>query len=125
MVDTDRTTITLAQFYMQCVEDCIGILGTSRTHVITKIIEIFFDKPENMEWIDKLRKKRKIIENKMLEPAIIESKIAEFLKFSDNIPLTEFNNFLNIDMEIAKENLHLWAAKFNFYLDNQRIIKIK
>ena len=63
MADTDRTTITLAQFYMDSVEDCIGILGMSRTQVITKIVEIFFDKPENIEWVEKLRKKRNLIQS--------------------------------------------------------------
>lgn len=125
MADTDRTTITLAQFYMDSVEDCIGILGMSRTQVITKIIEIFFDKPENIEWVEKLRKKRNLIQSKKSNLPIIEEKINNYLKISDNIPLNEFIDFLNIDMEIAREYLHNWAEKFNFRLDNQRILKNK
>ena len=125
MADTDRTTITLAQFYMDCVEDCIGILGTSRTQVISKIVEIFFDKPENIEWMDKLRKKREIIENKKLEPAMIEEKIRNFLNISDNIPIDDFLDFLNIDMDTARKYLHEWAEKFKFRLDDQRILKSK
>ena len=125
MADTDRTTITLAQFYMDSVEDCIGILGMSRTQVITKIVEIFFDKPENIEWVEKLRKKRNLIQSKKSNLPIIEEKINNYLKISDNIPLNEFIDFLNIDMEIAREYLHNWAEKFNFRLDNQRILKNK
>ena len=125
MADTDRTTITLAQFYMDSVEDCIGILGLSRTQVITKIVEIFFDKPENIEWVEKLRKKRNLIQSKKSNLPIIEEKINNYLKISDNIPLNEFIDFLNIDMEIAREYLHNWAEKFNFRLDNQRILKNK
>ena len=125
MADTDRTTITLAQFYMDSVEDCIGILGLSRTQVITKIVEIFFDKPENIEWVEKLRKKRNLIQSKKSNLSIIEEKINNYLKISDNIPLNEFIDFLNIDMEIAREYLHNWAEKFNFRLDNQRILKNK
>lgn len=125
MADTDRTTITLAQFYMDCVENCIGILGTSRTQVISKIVEIFFNKLENLEWMDNIRKKRKIDENRKLDPAKFDEKIRNFLKIADNIPLNEFIDFLNIDMDIARKNLHFWAEKFDFRLDNQRIVKNK
>jgi len=125
MADTDRTTITLPQFYIDSVEDCIGILGMSRTQVITKIVELFFDKPENIELVETLKKKRSLIQSKKSSLAIIEEKINKYLMISDNIPLNEFIDFLNIDMEIAREYLHSWAEKFNFRLDNQRILKNK
>ncbi|TFG14557.1 MAG: hypothetical protein EU535_03280 [Promethearchaeota archaeon] len=123
MVDTDRTTISLAQFYMDCVEDCIGVLGTSKAQVISKIVEIFFDKPENIDYIEKLKKKRKIAENKKLISSDIEKKIVNFLKFSNNIPIDDFIDFLNIDKEHLRTNISNWAEKFNFRYDNQKIIK--
>ena len=123
MADTDRTTISLAQFYMDCVEDCIGVLGTSKAQVISKIVEIFFDKPENIDYIEKLKKKRMIAENKKLIPSDIEKKIVNFLKFSNNIPIDDFIDFLNIDKEHLRKNISNCAEKFNFRYDNQKIIK--
>ena len=123
MADTDRTTISLAQFYMYCVESCIGVLGTSKAQVISKIVEIFFDKPENIDFIEKLKKRRMIAENKKLALEDIEKKIENFLKFSNNIPVDDFIDFLNIDKERLRENIAKWAGKFNFRYDNQKIIK--
>ncbi len=123
MADTNRTTISLAQFYMDCVESCIGVLGTSKAQVISKIVEIFFDKPENIDFIEKLKKRRMIAENKKLALANIEKKIENFLKVSNNIPVDDFIDFLNIDKERLRENIAKWAEKFNFKYDNQKIIK--
>ena len=123
MADTDRTTISLAQFYMDCVENCIGVLGTSKAQVISKIVEIFFDKPENIDFIEKLKKRRIIAESKKLALADIEKKIENFLKFSNNISIDDFIDFLNIDKERLRENIAKWAGKFNFRYDNQKIIK--
>ena len=123
MADTDRTTISLAQFYMDCVESCIGVLGTSKAQVISKIVEIFFDKPENIDFIEKLKKRRMIAENKKLALEDIEKKIENFLKFSNNISIDDFIDFLNIDKERLRENIAKWAGKFNFRYDNQKIIK--
>ena len=108
---------------MNCVEECIGVLGTSRAQVISKIIEFFFDKPENMEYIEKLKKKRIIAENKKLPLEDIEIKIKSFLKFSNNIPIDDFIDFLNIDKEYFRENVAKWAEKFNFRYENQKIIQ--
>ena len=123
MADTDRTTISLAQFYMNCVENCIGVLGTSKAQVISKIVEIFFDKLENIDYIEKLKKKRMVAENKRLISSDIEKKIVNFLKFSNNIPIDDFIDFLNIDKEYLRANISNWAEKFNFRYDNQKIIK--
>ena len=125
MADTDRTTISLAQFYMQNIEECIGVLGTSRAQVISKIIEIFFDKPENIDYIEVLKKKRKISESKKLNINIIEKKIKDFLKVSNNITINNFIDFLNIDKEFFFNNLQKWADKFKFHIDDSKIVKFE
>ena len=130
MTETDRTTITLVKFYMDFVEDCIGILGSTRSQVISKIIEKFFDNPENIAYIDHFKKKKKeMIESKVKEEAKkserIDQNLQKLLKFADNIPLDYLIKYLNVDEDILRENLHIWAEKFNFQFNDFKIIKKK
>lgn len=129
MTETDRTTITLVKFYMDLVEDCIGILGSSRSQVISKIIEKFFDDPKNIAYLDHIKKKEEIVLSKIKEvakkPEKIEENIQKLLKFADNIPLNYLLEYLNVDENILRENLHRWAEKFNFQFNDFKIIKNK
>ena len=123
MPERDRTTISLPQFYMDYVEDLVGVISVSRAGVISKIIQIFFDKTENIEYINNLSKARKVMNNKKLDPKILEEKLKEFLEFSNYISIQDILEYLNIDMDIFRDNFLNWAKNLNLRYENERIIK--
>ncbi|MHA1726525.1 MAG: hypothetical protein ACTSYC_09775 [Promethearchaeota archaeon] len=130
MTDTSRTTVTLSEFNMQMVEKLIGILGNTRAQVISAIVENYFRDEKNLKLIEKLiTLKKDIEEEKVKEESkkidIIEKKISNILLVADYIPLTSFLKYLNIDLEFFYDNVLEWKKKFNFKIENDKIIKIE
>ncbi len=128
MTDTSRTTVTLSEFNMQMVERLIGILGNTRAQVISAIVENYFRDEKNLKLIEKLiTLKKNFEEEKIKEESknidIIEKKISNMLLIGDYIPLTSFLKYLNIDLEFFYENVLEWKKKFNFKIENDKIIK--
>ena len=123
MTDTKRTTVTLSTNYMNKVEELVDVYATTKAQVISKIVENFFDNPDNIHLLEKLREEKKKLKKKNQEPEKIENKIDMILKSANKIPISNFLDYLEIDMHYFFDNLHKWQEKFNIYYKDDRKIK--
>ncbi len=130
MTETDRIQVTLTKFYVDMIDDCVGILGYNRSQIVNSIVKNYFQVLENQEIITMLKKKYDdIIKKKKMEKAKetsnIDERIEKLFNFANNIELDTFKDYLNIEKEFLFKNLDSWAKKFNFSLENKKIIKNK
>lgn len=123
MTDTKRTTVTLSTNYMNKVEELVDVYATTKAQVISKIVENFFDNPDNIHLLEKLREEKKKLKKKNQEPEKIENKIDMILKSANKIPISNFLDYLEIDMHYFFDNLPKWQEKFNIYYEDDRILK--
>jgi len=123
MTDTTRTTVTLTKSIMKLVEELVGVFGATKAQVIGNIVEYFINDSNNFPLLNELRnRKRKL---KHPDEKIIEHKITILLKGANKIPLEAFLRFINIDDSFFYEKNHIWSEKFNYYLEDNKIIKTK
>ncbi|MGV9200372.1 MAG: hypothetical protein ACOC4M_16315 [Promethearchaeia archaeon] len=59
-----------------------------------------------------------------VEQEIIEKRIKNILKAADKIPITDFLNYLKIDMEYFFNNLPEWREKYHIIYENDKIKKL-
>jgi len=130
MTETTRTTVTLTPNYMDKIEELVGAFATTKAQVISKIVEKFFDSPENLALIENLRKEKKKKEDQRIKeeaknPALIDKRITNVLTSANKIPIDSFLTYLKIDIEFFYDNLPKLKEKYKIRLVNNKIIKIK
>ncbi|MFO8019333.1 MAG: hypothetical protein R6U96_11910 [Promethearchaeia archaeon] len=130
MTDTKRTTVTLTTNYMKKVEELIDVYAPTKAQVISKIVENFFDDPDNLTLLEKLREeKQKLLEQKRKKKykhsEVIEEKIDNILKAADRIPISHFLKYLKIDIDYFFDKLPDWQEKFHIFYENDKIKKRK
>lgn len=121
MTDTSRTTVTFTTSIMREIEVLIGVFGATRAQVISNIVEYFLNDKKNDALIAKL-KERKREQNKP-DGKIIGEKIKYFLKGTNYIPLETFLKNLGIGEKYFYENNHIWSEKYNYTLQDLKIVK--
>ena len=121
MTDTTRTTVTLTTSIMNLVGDLVGVFGATKAQVISNIVEYFLNDSKNFTLLNELRKRKRKLEHP--DDETIEHKITILLKGANKIPLESFLNFLEIEETIFYEKNHIWSKKFNYYLEDNKIIK--
>ncbi|MGV9142131.1 MAG: hypothetical protein ACOC1X_04260 [Promethearchaeota archaeon] len=126
MSETKRTQITLQEFTMDLIDDYIGILGASRSQVIEYIvIEYFKEGAKNIENLKKLREKKVKKLTIKRNKKDFEENIKIFFQRTESISIENFIEYLNITKEIFWEFYIEWADKFQFKVENDRIVKIR
>jgi len=121
MTDTTRTTVTLTNSSMIIIEKLVGVFGTTRAQVISNIVDRFLNNSNNLPLLYELEKRKKQLQKP--EDNIIGQKINKLLIGANLIPLDSFLKHLDIDESFFYERNHIWSQKFNYYLEDNKIIK--
>jgi hypothetical protein len=121
MTDTARTTVTLTSSIMNLVEDLVGVFGATKAQVIGNIVEYFLNDSKNFTLLNELRKRKRKIKHP--DDKLIEHKINILLKGANMIPLDSFLDFLDLEESFFYERNHIWSQKFNYYVEDNKIIK--
>lgn len=126
MSETKRTQITLQEFTMDLIDDYIGILGASRSQVIEYIvIEYFKEGAKNIENLKQLREKKVKKLTIKRNKKDFEENIKKFFQRTESISIENFIEYLNITKEIFWLFYIEWADKFQFKVENDRIVTIR
>ncbi len=121
MTETSRTTITLTKSVMRLVDEIINVFGATRAQVISNIVEFFFNNKKNDQLLDKLRTRKR--EQNKPDDEILDKKIKDLLDGANNIPLDFVLKYLNIGETYFIIRNKKWSNKYNYKLDNNRIVK--
>ena len=123
MTETTRTTVTLTENYMEKVEELVGTFATTKAQVISKIVEMFFDNPNNLAFLNQIKEDRKKREEEQArKPEIIEKKIKNLVTGANVITLSSFLDYLKINNDFLFDHLPEWKEKYNIILDLDKII---
>jgi len=108
---------------MKEVEELIGVFGATKAQVIGNIVEYFLNDNKNDLILNKLKDRKR----KQCPPdnKIIEQRITNILKGANIIPLNSFLKYLEIQEDFFFENNHIWSQKYQYILEDNKIIKIK
>jgi len=121
MTDTQRTTVSLSQIYMDMVDELVGVYGRTRAAVITNIVQHFFNSSDNFSLLKELKERKKHKPDKEL----IEQKIESLFKGVKSIQLSHFLDYLEINKNYLFNNLDEWKEKFDIELDYDKIKRIE
>ncbi len=129
MTDTARTTVTLTERYMKRIENLVGKYATTRAQVISKIVENFLDSAEYFNYLqqldlEKLLEEEAIAKEMAKQPEVYEKRIKNVLSGANKIPINEFLNYLNIDLNFFYDMLPEWKIKYNFTYEEGIILKM-
>ena len=123
MTETTRTTVTLTSSIMNLVEELIGVFGATKAQVIGNIVEYFLNDSKNFTLLNELRKRKRKIKHP--DEELIEHKINIILKGANMIPLDSFLDYLDLEESFFYKKNHIWSQKFNYLLEDNKIVKNK
>lgn len=121
MTDTQRTTVSLSQIYMDMVDELVGVYGRTRAAVITNIVQHFFNSSDNFSLLNELKERKKRKPNEEL----IEQKVKSLFKGVKTIQLSHFLDYLEIDKNYLFNNLDEWKEKLKIELDYDKIKRLE
>ena len=129
MPDTLRTTVTLTERYMKQIDKLVGKFATTKAQVISKIVENYLDSEDYFTYIKQLEFEKEIEAKKMAEqsakqPEVYDAKIRNILSGANKIPIQEFLDYLNIDINFFYDMISEWKDKYNLVYEDGKILKI-
>jgi hypothetical protein len=112
-------TIEIEEFVHNLILDFKGIYGKTRGDVINYIVKDFFSK--NVETFQTLKAYKTKTKNRDIP--YIQKRVEEILGITESIKLSFLKELLNIDQDYFNQHIIEWIKKYDFKLDNDKIIK--
>jgi hypothetical protein len=122
-------SVDLGLYLNEKIEECIGFKGADHSEVIRSILLEYFLEPENQRMIDRFKRDKREIERlrriSQRDMEVVDRRVGELLAVSVNISPSFLIENSEITEKIFRKNLVRWAKKFNFKIEDDKIIKAK
>ncbi|MGQ4873779.1 MAG: hypothetical protein ACP6IY_06875 [Promethearchaeia archaeon] len=127
MTDTQRTTITLTDFYWRKIERLVGKFASTKAQVISKIVENYLDSEAYYNYIKNLEEESKKLGPKEEE---IHLKLTNYISWAaDGILLESFISdimeILNVNRKFVLLKMSEWLKEFRLIIKDGKVYREK